>query len=477
MKGRATMFDQTIEMTSDQQSIQNATSPDVSPRFKTAMADIGLLRQALLRDRRILIVTGLYEGKLPIYQRAHELGIKLVMLDGPDHWSKKYVASGLFESFIEVDWKDTDTYLDRALDAIRESGLTFDGVATFNEFATVLTAQIAHALGLPGNPIGSVIAARNKYETRQACVKAGLPTPRYVRITSWDDLVYAASTVGFPAVLKPVAGAASVDAYCVEDLAALLNRYQQINNTRFNGPQRDILNTNGEYMKDFAWLNGPEMILEEYLDGDEFDIDCLLSRGKLVFSSVTGEDPQPHMIETGACLPAHYPKDKQDELITLACAVLAALNFTDGVFHVEAKYTSHGPRLLEVNARLGGGTVYPMIKHVWGIDLVEHYLLTCIGISLPSSKARTPRTHLMIRELIVPYSGTVLRDDFLKHLENDPRVAWCVNHVKTGQYLCGPDRGVPESLGEIAVQGATHEEAQRALQNILETIELPVRFE
>ncbi len=42
-----------------------------------------------------------------------------------------------------------------------------------------------------------------------------------------------------------------------------------------------------------------------------------------------------------------------------ACALLSlqALGFQLGVFHVEAKYTSRGPRLIEVNARMGGGPV------------------------------------------------------------------------------------------------------------------------
>jgi carnosine synthase len=33
------------------------------------------------------------------------------------------------------------------------------------------------------------------------------------------------------------------------------------------------------------------------------------------------------------------------------------LGFDTGVFHVEAKATSNGPFLIEVNARMGGGQV------------------------------------------------------------------------------------------------------------------------
>lgn len=37
--------------------------------------------------------------------------------------------------------------------------------------------------------------------------------------------------------------------------------------------------------------------------------------------------------------------------------LLQALDFRLGVFHVECKYTSRGARLIEVNARMGGGPV------------------------------------------------------------------------------------------------------------------------
>jgi len=51
-----------------------------------------------------------------------------------------------------------------------------------------------------------------------------------------------------------------------------------------------------------------------------------------------------------------------------------------GVFHVELKYTARGPRLIEVNCRMGGGPVRLTNLLVWGVDLVEEHLLTTAGI-------------------------------------------------------------------------------------------------
>jgi carnosine synthase len=43
--------------------------------------------------------------------------------------------------------------------------------------------------------------------------------------------------------------------------------------------------------------------------------------------------------------------------LLLLLLLLQVLGFKLGVFHVELKATSRGPRLIEVNARMGGGGV------------------------------------------------------------------------------------------------------------------------
>ena len=50
-------------------------------------------------------------------------------------------------------------------------------------------------------------------------------------------------------------------------------------------------------------------------------------------------------------------KSFKQELMSLAVESVHALGLTLGVFHAELKYTSRGPRLIEVNCRMGGGPV------------------------------------------------------------------------------------------------------------------------
>lgn len=50
------------------------------------------------------------------------------------------------------------------------------------------------------------------------------------------------------------------------------------------------------------------------------------------------------MKETDSQMPPAFPQVQQGELVDFAGSVLRALEFTDGSFHVELKYTSNGPR-------------------------------------------------------------------------------------------------------------------------------------
>ena len=91
-------------------------------------------------------------------------------------------------------------------------------------------------------------------------------------------------------------------------------------------------------------------LLEQYLDGPEVDVDLVISNGEVVYRAVTDNWPtmEPYFNETGSNCPSVLPVNQQEELHRLAADASKALGFSWGVLHVELKYTSHGPRILEV---------------------------------------------------------------------------------------------------------------------------------
>jgi len=424
---------------------------------------------SILQGRRFLIVMASYLGKLPFYQKMQTLGIRMVVLDGPGHWAREYVKKGLFEDFIEVDFQKMNP--DTILALVEAYPYSFDAVITFEEYATRLAASLAKGMNCTGHPVEAVNL--NKFEVRQRCQQAGLPSPHFALIKEAGDLELAAATVSFPAILKPVKGASSCDVFRVDSFDDLVIRYWQIVENRHPSSGETNLNSAVSDEGLLTWQHGFIMVLEEYLDGDEYDIDCLLSYGKLAYASVTEEKPQPNMIETGARLPATCPPERETELVQMAEDTLKALGYTEGVFHVEAKYTAKGARLIEVNSRLGGVPIYQMNKLVWGVDLIEQYLLTALCVPIRPTKL-TPQTYLSLQILVAPYSGKLTHTHFLDHLKHNPDVVFYKVYLEAGNWVDGPERNVPGWLGEIIVRGESRKVADQRLEEIVARLTIPL---
>jgi biotin carboxylase len=95
--------------------------------------------------------------------------------------------------------------------------------------------------------------------------------------------------------------------------------------------------------------------------------------------AVTGRFPlAPPFRETGFFIPSTIPREQTPELLELAGRALRALGFAVGAAHTEIKLTPEGPRVVEVNGRIGGG-VPDMLRLVAGVDLVKATMRAALG--------------------------------------------------------------------------------------------------
>jgi hypothetical protein len=226
--------------------------PDVAPtRLRTASAENQALRRKLMRGSNILIIQGGYHGKKFIYERLMELGVNVTIMDGPDTIWKQEAANGTISEFIPIDFTDNETVFARAMEAIEEDASKFDALTSYFEDAIPLVARMAAALGLNGNPVSACEIARNKRHTRQVMAEHNLPTPKYYSIMKEGDVLPACKVVGFPAILKPVYGAASLGVTRVENEEHTMQAYKDV-----------IKSLNVE--EDTIWAQGTEIVLEEY---------------------------------------------------------------------------------------------------------------------------------------------------------------------------------------------------------------------
>ena len=101
------------------------------------------------------------------------------------------------------------------------------GVCTFCELSVPFVARLAETLGLPGRRRRPSTRPATSIPQERRC--EGRPAaPSCYRVNDETDLKKAASVVGFPAVLKPLNGAASLGVKKVDSEAELQRCYADV---------------------------------------------------------------------------------------------------------------------------------------------------------------------------------------------------------------------------------------------------------
>ena len=290
-----------------------------------------------------------------------------------------FLSEQVIAKFIPVDMgMDAESVFNSAIAAIKELSADeatgpADGICTFWELSVPMASRLAEATGLPGHKPEAVDIAQDKHLTRKVMADSGIAN---MLIENESQLEEAARKVGFPSVLKPVGGFGSLGVQKVNNEAELLSVYREVVSV-----MRGLVVSRGQdFVRASAAPDGVDLgkvidatvMLEEYLDGDEVDIDIVMSNGEARYVTVSDNGPthEPYFGEASGCLPSLLPREKVEDLRKMAKDSVKAIGFENGIFHVEGKYTSRGPRLIEVNARMGGGPVRKMHKHTFGVDLV-----------------------------------------------------------------------------------------------------------
>lgn len=242
-----------------------------------------------------------------------------------------------------------------------------DGVLAFNEAVVYYAAVVAEALGLPHNSVRAATLMREKDLQRMALDEAGLTVPVWACIDSEADVPIAAAEVGFPAVLKPVIGMASVETRMIWSLHELEQAYNDAVPAYLRDPR---LSVNAPRFVLEAMLHGSRWH-DDDLFGDYVSVEAMVWHGEVRILTVTDKLPLAHEFrEQGDVMPSTLSTQLQDEIKKVATAAVLALKGNHGMTHTEIKLTPEGPVVIEVNGRVGGG-VTELAQLAFGYDIIS----------------------------------------------------------------------------------------------------------
>jgi len=425
--------------------------PGIDPIFSYS-------KETNLNKTILLVHTGWIKKRF-IFQRLKKMGLKIFVLNKEKNWAQNYV-----DGWILSDPTDYPTSLEKVKQFLKENpDIKFDGVLTFWEDSVLLVSQIAEMLNLPGIPYEITKNVRNKFLFRRFCIQNGIKAPNHEIIKSDEDIERALLKLSFPMIIKPVYGSASAFVIKVENGNELRESYHFIKESALSHPDAAEWDTN-------------DLILEEYIDGDEVDIDIVLQHGKIKFHSITDNNKtrEPFFVETGQSIPSNLPTSVKQSLFDLAEETLEKLGILNGVIHFEAKVSKKGPVPIEINLRMGGDEVYSFIKKAWNVDLVEMAAKIACGTFIPKiAKRENPYTYLVGQYFLAEHSGVLVKRDIDPAIKRNKFVEEVCFFKDIGDEIKVPPEGY-DSLGWITVSGSSPREAADNLKTALESISYEV---
>ncbi|MBU1131061.1 ATP-grasp domain-containing protein [Patescibacteria group bacterium] len=405
----------------------------------------------------LLVNTGLIKKKF-IIQRLKALNFKLVVLNKEKNWAEPYV-----DHWILADtFNHQEVIQNIKLFMAANPGVKIGGAITFWEDDVLLVSKIIDKFNLIGIPFNLAKTVRNKFLFREFCRTNGLPAPQYKLIKKQEDLKKISQTFKFPMVIKPVYGSSSAYVVKVENEDELFNTYQYIKNN---------ISTTVES----ALTEGLEVLVEEYIDGDEVDIDILLQNGKIKFYSITDNyrTNEPFFIETGFSIPSSLPLKSQTELFVMAEDVLEKLGVQNGCIHFEAKAAKNGPVPIEINLRMGGDEVYSFMKGAWNVDMIDLAAKIALGVFIKVKKPEVPRKYFTGQDFLTEDSGILVTLDIDEKLKQQKYLEELHFYKQIGDPVLAPPEGY-EYLGWITVAGDNLLDAEDNLKEALKFINYSV---
>jgi hypothetical protein len=215
----------------------------------------------------------------------------------------------------------------------------------------ILAARLREELDLPGLTVAQTVPYRNKERMKQLLDAASLPTPQHYSAETVAGVWAAAERLGFPLIVKPIAGAGSADTYRADSAAELDAVLPMLRHV-------------------------PQVSVEEFIEAEEFTYDTICANGRVLFENICWYLPRPLLTKMHEWISPIMVALRELDAPNLqggralGAAVLKVLGFRDGFTHMEWYRKADGEVVFgEIAARPPGARTVDIMNYATDADL------------------------------------------------------------------------------------------------------------
>jgi biotin carboxylase len=300
------------------------------------------------RDQRFLCISS-YEKGQDFMRQCAEMGVKPTLLTVEKLRDAPWPRDVLEDVALMPNEYTKEALLKTVCWMAR--GRRFDRVVALDEFDLDAAAQIREHTRIPGMGVTATAYYRDKLAMRTGASDSGFLVPEFCRVLNYDELRAYMGAVPTPWLLKPRAEASALGIRKIQDPEELWRALDELGDLQTN------------------------YLLEQFVPGDIFHVDSIVSEHKVVFSVAHqyGRPPMQVMHEGGVFTTRTVDRNSRDwrELTALNTRLAPDLGMSRGVTHAEYIRAHADGRFyfLEIAARVGGAFISDLVEVATGVNL------------------------------------------------------------------------------------------------------------
>jgi hypothetical protein len=299
----------------------------------------------------VLIISPGYPADMPEFTRGlAECGARVIGVGDQGPGALPELVRHSLDEYIQVRslWNSAEVIGEMRAQL---GGQDVDRIECLWEPGIMLAAELRQYFGVSGLTVEQAHRFRDKEAMKVALDAAKIRTPRHVAVDSVAGCWEAAEEIGFPLILKPIAGAGSADTYRVDnadDLRAVLPLLRHVS----------------------------MVSVEEFVDGEEFTFDTITIGGKIVYYNVAWYRPRPLVARSNEWISPQVialrdvTRPDLADGIRMGHEVIKALEFDTGFTHMEWYRKADGEVVFgEIGARPPGAHQVDQMKYACDFDV------------------------------------------------------------------------------------------------------------
>ena len=321
-------------------------------------------------------------------------------------------------------------------------------ITTATDKPLVMMARIAEVIHLPFFSVETAQWSTDKFLMKQRFMENGIPCAKGVLLEKVED--FEKTGFDFPVIVKP----------------------------RDNSGSRGVklCSNKNELQKAFAeameYTRKPSVLIEEYIEGQEYSIEGLHYDGKSEVIQFTEKTTTaiPYNVELAHKQPANLSEQQKNAIREVVSKIDKALKFENCPSHTELKINKKGIFVIETSPRFGGGNITShLVPLSTGINVEDQLINIALGEKADTASGRKEMASgvkfLNLKEGIVEQ---ILPE--IKEVASWPNIVDFQHDLKIGMEIKAFKTGL-DRYGQFIIQAKNREELDDLMEKYNKKIE------